>query len=169
MRYATLNVKTVIGDSQLNLNGILASGLIAGAVFLVLELIMVPLFLGASPWGPPRMIAAILLGEGVLPPPATFAFGVVLTAVVFHFVLSIIYAALFDWVFGGMRMGPLIGVGVLFGLGLFLVNFFIFTGIWPWFAEARNWVTLFTHLVYGGVLAWSYKQFSSPLPENPRL
>jgi hypothetical protein len=27
---------------------------------------------GDSPWGPPRMIAAIVMGEGVLPPPATF-------------------------------------------------------------------------------------------------
>lgn len=29
------------------------AGLIAGVVFLVLELIMVPVFGGGSPWGPP--------------------------------------------------------------------------------------------------------------------
>lgn len=42
------------------------AGIIAGAVFVVLEMLMVPLFLGGSPWGPPRMIGAIVMGEGVL-------------------------------------------------------------------------------------------------------
>lgn len=30
------------------------AGIIAGAVFMMLEMIMVPLSLGGSPWGPPR-------------------------------------------------------------------------------------------------------------------
>lgn len=44
------------------------AGVIAGAVFLVLEMVMVPMFLDGSPWGPPRMIAAMAMGEEVLPP-----------------------------------------------------------------------------------------------------
>jgi len=44
------------------------SGLIAGLVFLILEMVMVPLFLGVSPWALVRMIGAIVLGQGVLPP-----------------------------------------------------------------------------------------------------
>jgi len=39
------------------------AGLIAGVVFLILEMVMVRLFMGESPWAPPRMIAAIVLGE----------------------------------------------------------------------------------------------------------
>ena len=38
-----------------------------------MEMEMVPLFVGGSPWGPPRMIAAIGMGRGVLPPPDSFA------------------------------------------------------------------------------------------------
>ncbi|WP_296911674.1 hypothetical protein [Polaromonas sp.] len=49
------------------------SGIIAGAVFMMLEMVMVPLFVGGSPWGPPRMIAAIGMGRGVLAPPDSFA------------------------------------------------------------------------------------------------
>ena len=48
------------------------AAIIAGIVFMMLEMIMVPVFMGGSPWGPPRMIAAIGMGKGVLPPPATF-------------------------------------------------------------------------------------------------
>lgn len=29
--------------------------------------------MGQSPWGPPRMIAAMALGTGILPPPAHFS------------------------------------------------------------------------------------------------
>nr|MDQ3007927.1 hypothetical protein [Chloroflexota bacterium] len=66
------------------------AGLIGGAAFVMLEMIMVPLFGGGSPWGPPRMIAAILLGKGVLPPPATFDVGVLMTAMAVHLPLSIV-------------------------------------------------------------------------------
>ena len=45
------------------------AGLAAGAVFMMLEMGMVWMFLGQSPWGPPHMIAAMALGEDVLPPP----------------------------------------------------------------------------------------------------
>ena len=71
------------------------SGIIAGFVFLVLEMVMVPLFGGGSLWGPPRMMAAIVLGKGVLPPPATFDFGIVMVAMGLHLVLSIVYAVIF--------------------------------------------------------------------------
>lgn len=148
---------TLTGHAELDWKAVIGSGVIAGLVFLMLEMIMVPLFLDGSPWGPPRMIAAMVMGEGVLPPPATFAFGIVMVALLIHFALSIVYAIAFDWVLGGIQKIPLIAVGALFGLALYLVNFYIFTEVWPWFAMARNWVSIFAHIVYGAVLAWSFK------------
>lgn len=136
--------------------GVLA-GAIAGAVFLVLELIMVPLFLGMPPWAPVRMIGAIVLGEGVLPPPATFDLGILVVAAVVHFVLSIIYGLVTGLLVARLTMGPAVMVGLGVGLALYLVNFFVFTGVFPWFADARNWVSVFAHLVFGAVAAWSYK------------
>jgi hypothetical protein len=44
----------------------------AAVPLLVVEMAMVELVLGMSMWGPPRMIAAIVRGKGVLPPPETF-------------------------------------------------------------------------------------------------
>lgn len=76
---------------QLDWKGGIWSGLIAGLVFLNLEMLMVRLIMGQSTWGPPRMIAAMVLGRDVLLPPATFDIGVVMAAMPVHFVLAIIY------------------------------------------------------------------------------
>ena len=48
------------------------AGIIAALVFMMLEMVLVASVGGESPWGPPRMIAAIGMGQTVLPPPATF-------------------------------------------------------------------------------------------------
>lgn len=82
------------------------AGLVAGLVFLVLEMTMVPLSGGGSPWGPPRMIAAIAMGPDVLPPPATFDLTILMVAAVIHFVLSIILAVMLAWIVRGRSMGP---------------------------------------------------------------
>ena len=134
------------------------SGLIAGAVFMMLEMIMVPLFLGGSAWGPPRMIAAIVMGKDVLPPPATFHLGILIVAMIVHFTLSIIYAVLFDWVTERMGLTTTILLGAVFGLLLYLINFYGFTAIFPWFAMARNWVSIFAHIVFGVSVAVAYKE-----------
>lgn len=133
------------------------AGVIAGALFLVLEMAMVPIFLGNPMWAPPRMIGAIALGEEVLPPPATFDFGVVMTAVVIHFIMSIIYALILAAMVHRMGATAAVVAGGVFGLILYLVNFYGFTALFPWFAEARNWVSIFAHIVFGVVAAWSYK------------
>lgn len=136
--------------------GILA-GIIAGAVFLLLEMIMVPLFLGMPVWAPVRMIAAIVLGPGVLPPPATFDAGIGLTAMIVHFLLSIIFALILAAIIRRLPTGTAVLTGLIFGLALYLINFHVLTAAFPWFADARNWVSIFAHLVFGGVAAWIYK------------
>jgi uncharacterized membrane protein YagU involved in acid resistance len=132
------------------------AGIIAGLVFMVLEMILVPLFMEGSPWGPPRMIAAIALGEGVLPPPDTFAPGILAVAVVVHFVLSIVYALILAALIAGSSRAASIWLGAGFGLVLYLVNFYLFTAIFPWFAMARNWISVFSHIMFGLVAGWAY-------------
>jgi uncharacterized membrane protein YagU involved in acid resistance len=143
------------------------AGLIAGLVFLMVEMAMLPLFLGESPWAPPRMMAAMVMGEDVLPPPATFSLGVLMVAMVVHFVLSIIYAFVLAPIVAGSGAGPAIGVGALFGLAIYVINFYGFAPLlFPWFTEARNWVTIFAHVVFGLVLAGSYKTLAVRRPRG---
>lgn len=138
------------------------AGLVAGVVFMMLEMVMVPLFLDGSPWGPPRMIGAIALGKAVLPPPATFSVGVVAVAMIVHFVLSAIYGVVLGLIIGRMQKTAAILVGGGYGLALYLINFYVFTAVFPWFANARNWVSVFAHIVFGLVLAWFYLRKTRP-------
>ncbi len=134
------------------------AGLIAGAVFMMLEMIMVPLFMpDGSPWGPPRMIAAIGMGKEVLPPPATFALMPVMVAMIIHFILSIIFAVILAFIVSRLGLGIALLIGAVFGLVLYFVNFYGFTAIFPWFAMARNWISIFSHIVFGAAAAWAYK------------
>ncbi|MDQ3205688.1 MAG: hypothetical protein M3Q40_04130 [Pseudomonadota bacterium] len=140
------------------------AGVIAGLVFVMLEMMMVAMFLGGSPWGPPRMIAAIAMGRDVLPPPATFDLTILMVAMAIHLVLSIILAFVFALIVKGRPLGTTVIIGAVFGLALYLINFYLMTAVFPWFAEARNWVSIFVHIVFGVVLGWVYAGFSRPRP-----
>lgn len=154
-------MNSLIRHQRVSAKGVVWSGLIAGVVFMMLEMIMVWAFLGNSPWGPPRMIAAIVMGRGVLPPPATFSISIMMMAMAIHFMLSWVYALIYGWAFGGLKLGMAIVIGAVMGLVIYLVNFYGFTAIWPWFANARTWVSLFSHIMFGIVLAWSYQTIAN--------
>ncbi|MFU8831809.1 MAG: cation:proton antiporter [Wenzhouxiangella sp.] len=132
------------------------AGLFAGTLFLGLEMTLVAVAQDISPWVPVRMIAAIGLGPDVLPPPAEFALNVALTAVVVHFTLSLVYAWILAPLIEGVTTSKGLLVGLAFGAAVYLVNFHLFTVMFPWFADARSWTSVLSHLVFGLVLAGSY-------------
>lgn len=153
----------------LNWPAAIGAGIIAGVAFLILEMGLLATT-GGAVWGPPRMMAAIVMGEGVLPPPATYAPGIVAVGMIVHFVLSIIYAiilaAILQW--WPLPIWPAVGLGAAFGLLIFLVNFYGFTELaFPWFAMARNWITLVSHIVFGAVLGGSYKLIAARQEHAP--
>lgn len=134
------------------------AGLIAGVVFLMMEMILVAITSG-SPWGPPRMMAAMVMGEGVLPPPATFDVTIMMVAMVVHVILSILLSVVFAWVLSRWRLSAAaaVALGGAFGLLVYLVNFYPVAAIlFPWFAMARNWISIISHVAFGAVLAWAY-------------
>lgn len=148
------------------LKAAILAGLIAGVIFLMLEMILVPVFLDGSPWAPPRMIAAIILGKDVLPmpgQPVTFDIGVLMVAMMLHFILSIVYAVIIGWICKSLSMGASILLGALFGLVLYFVNFYGFTAVFPWFAMARNWVSIVSHLMFGVIAVYSFKKIYYPV------
>ena len=138
------------------------AGIISGAIFMMLEMLMVPLFLGGSAWAPPRMIAAIAMGKEVLPPPATFDLGILMMAMVVHFALSILFALVLAPMIVRLGFGAALAVGAAFGLALYLINFYGMTALFPWFAMARNWVSIFAHVMFGLIAAWWYKVRTHP-------
>lgn len=133
------------------------AGLIAGAVFLLVLLIAYPIATGGTPWTVFRFIGAIVLGEAVLPPPTTFDASVVLTAVVIHFTLSVLYTLVLAFIVH--RWGLLVSTigGLFFGLALYLINFFTFTLFFPWFFPARAWPFSLVHILFGAVAGAVYE------------
>lgn len=149
-------------DAKLHLKAAVVAGLVAGAVFMMMEMALVGLIEG-SPWGPPRMIAAIGLGQDVLPPPPTFDLTVLITAMMIHFVLSIGLGLIWGLLFGRFAGILAIVLGAAFGLVIYVVNFYGMTTFFPWFAMARNWIGILSHVVFGLVLALTYAALKARL------
>lgn len=113
-----------------------------------------------------RLTAALVMGSHVLPPPATPQWDVLLVATLIHFALSIAYALIPAHWAGRLRTGPTLLVGASYGLIIYLVNLYGLTLLFPWFAVARDWVTLVTHLVFGATLAEGCRLFARSSPEH---
>lgn len=132
------------------------AGLIAGAAFMMAEMLMVAVFEGQSPWAPPRMIAAMVLGKDVLMPP-TFDFGILMTAMMIHFPLSIVYGLALAVFLRSAHVATGLLVGATFGLAIYLINFYpIASAMFPWFAMARGWVSVVAHILFGAVAGLAY-------------
>lgn len=154
-------------SDRLDWKAAVSAGLIAGIVFMMIEMALVGTVGGQSPWGPPRMIAAMAMGEGALPPPATFDTGIMMVAMIIHLILSIVLGAVLGWIISKWRMSLVTSIvaGTLFGLGVYFVNFYGMTAVFPWFAMARGTISIFAHAVFGLVLGWAYHAIASPRSE----
>ena len=144
---------------KLHLKSAIWASIIAGIVFVIMEMVLIAAVGNGMVWGPPRMMAAIAMGEGVLPPPATFDFVIVMVGMIVHFILSIVLGLILCWGIAKLRLGMAMAivVGLVFGLLVYLVNFYLMTGIFPWFEMARNPITISSHLVFGGLLGGTYR------------
>ena len=130
----------------------IAAGIIATAVQIILWWACWDVLPGIL-YRDARLAAAIVMGSGVLPPPATFDWAVMSVATLIHFALSITYSIILARFVTRCGMLFALFVGVLYGLALFGVNMYGFTMLFPWFAEARDWITLVAHAVFGGSCA----------------
>jgi hypothetical protein len=135
----------------------LLAGLIAGVVDLSL-LAASGWAQGQNVWVNMRQTAAILMGSGVLPPPATFDLLLFVVSTIVHFGLSMVYGLIVaffirksDW-----KTGLIIGVAV--GFGIYVVNYYAFAPLlFPWLTESRNgMVPTLIHPVFGMIAAAVY-------------
>jgi hypothetical protein len=132
------------------------AGVIAGLVYLAWQMAFYPLVTGGSVWDVPRATAAILIGKSILATPAAFNAGVFAVGLFLHLTLSVGYGLLLAAMIAGLRRGAALVSGAIFGLVLYLINFYWFTTAFSWFARARNWSTALAHVFFGLVAVWSY-------------
>lgn len=143
-----------------------AAGVIAGVVFLVLEVLLM-LATGASPWTMLKMTAAITMGPGVLQS-APFQLGVTLAALMVHFFIAIVFVLALSLVITPFQLDSSWAMatcaGAVFGLVVYLFNFYVMTAFFPWFAEMRNWATVLTHVLAGVAAADLYMRLERRPP-----
>ena len=149
------------------------AGVIAGLAFMMLEMALIMMLQGQSPWGPPRMMAAMVMGQGALPPmgeAATFDFGIMMVAMMIHLMLSIILGIILAFIISrlGLSLVASIAGGSVFGLIVYFVNFYGFTAIFPWFAMARGPISLFSHAMFGAVAGGVYQAIARHKAKSER-
>ena len=147
------------------------AGLIASAVFLVALLVGYPIATGGTPWVVLRFIAAIVLGEGILTPPNAFSLAALIVGVLVHFVLAVVYTGILAFIVHRWRMLISIVGGALFGVAIYLINFFTFTLFFPWFFPARAWPFMIGHILFGAIAGGVYELLEEdkfvPYEETP--
>ena len=143
-----------------NLTRAVCAGIAAGILATAVQIALWSVFTDALPtlfFRDARFAAAIVMGRGVLPPPASFTWPVMLVATLVHFALSIVYGLALAPVISRLRTAPSLLAGAAFGLCLYGINMYGFSAVFPWFEAARDWITLVTHVVFGAAVAGAYK------------
>jgi uncharacterized membrane protein YagU involved in acid resistance len=123
-------------------------GLIAGLTFAAFEMVVAAAQQGAQGFFMPlRMIGAMVLGAQALEPFYSLGYAAIVGLLV-HATLSVLFALLFVAVFQPIptiRPRGLVLTGCLYGVLLWLVNFYVIAPVmgWTWFAERTNPVVQF--------------------------
>ena len=157
--------------SSPNWRAAIYAGIAAGIIATVIQILLWWAFRDVLPWivyRDARLTAAMVLGRGVLAPPASFDWMVMCVATAIHFALSIIYSLVLAWFIS--RCGLLFALlaGVVYGLVLYGINMYGFTLLFPWFAEVRDWITVATHTAFGISAAGIYKVLSGADDRNSK-
>jgi uncharacterized membrane protein YagU involved in acid resistance len=149
---------------QMNIVAAIGAGIGAGIIATAVQLALWWVFAIPLPdilLRDARLAAAIVMGITVLPPPATFEWGVMLTATVVHFALSICYGVILAPVLSRLSLRQALPVGAVFGLLLYGTNMYGFTALFPWFKASRDWITALAHMSFGIATATIYSIWQS--------
>lgn len=130
------------------------AGVIAGTIFLLLNLFLVAPALDLDASSFMRLQAAPILGSSA--PTASFAI-VLIVGLLVHFVLAIASALLLAFLIH--RWGLIIGIvgGALFGLALYSINFTLGSLFAIWLFALRGSAMLISHIVFGALAGGIYE------------
>jgi len=133
------------------------AGLVAGTVFLLINLFVVSGGGHGGPWVMIRLWASVLMGNTIVAPPATFHAGALVAALVTHFALSIGAAALLAVIIH--RYGLWVGIigGAAYGLALFSINMYTLAYFFPQFLLLNGLPFMGAHVVFGALAGGVYE------------
>lgn len=133
------------------------AGMAGGLIFFLLCFFLVPAISGGNGWVMVRLIASIPMGANVLAPPASFNGTILAVAFITNMALSIGFSLLVAYILhrGGLLTG-IVG-GALLGAGLYAINFYTLTLVFPWFFGYRSASLFVCHLIFGAICGGVYE------------
>lgn len=148
------------------------AGLVGGAVLMVLELLWTAMTNDVGPWRNSQLVAAIVLGQGVTRVSGhLFSVEVIAVALATHYALGVVFGMVLGGIATALRLQAdltrMAVLGALFGVALYLFNFYALARYFPWFDELRGVPTLIGQIVFGITAALLYRAFArepGPLP-----
>lgn len=134
------------------------AALIAGAVFLAVNMLVTGLVLGLSPQTILRYAASSVLGPSVL---TDTSFAVTTFGFLMHWVLSLLYTLIIAIVVHrwGLWVG-IIGGGIL-GLCIYVIIFYAVTLIMPWLFAISGPLLAFNHVLLGAMAGGIYESLDT--------
>jgi|KBSSwiStaDraftv2_1062776.scaffolds.fasta_scaffold32410_3 hypothetical protein len=144
------------------------AGFAAGALVMVIEMLWAVAVQGTSPWLLPRMIAAIAMGPGALQG-SEFSVQVIGVALAIHYALGTAMGMLLAAIVAPFRLdsslGLVLAMGALFGLVVYLIDFYVMVQAFSWFKDVRGLGMLMLHVIFGIAAAAMYRRFGTAVRE----
>lgn len=135
------------------------AGFVAGTVFLVMNLALMPILMDVDAEIILRYMASLVLGSDVLIEESSTA--MIVTGIAVHYSLSLLTTFIIAIVIH--RWGLLIGIGIgsLLGLAIYGINFYALTFLFDleWFLAINNLLFMLSHVLFGAVAGGVYELF----------
>ena len=147
---------------------VLISGLVAGTLFLLTDVVLAPAILNVNASLTLRYFAALVLGSKVLTQTGS---SILITGIIVHYVLSLLFALVISVVVH--RWGLVVGIigGAILGVAIYGINLYTVTLLFPWFFAINSTVILLCHAIFGAVAGGVYEMFDHydlPITTTPR-
>lgn len=132
-------------------------GLAGALMFVITKVLLLGEGVGGI-WATFRPIATFALRERVIEPDWEFSPLMLIIGIVLHLLLSLLFAFIITFVLH--RWGLLVGIlgGAALGLAIYLINYYTFSLLFPWFfATDGGWPTAAAHIAFGAVAGGVYE------------
>lgn len=142
------------------------AGLVAGTVFLLINMIFNPIVLGIDALFILRYFAALILGADALTDAGEL---IIVVGILVHYALSLLFAVVIAIIIH--RWGLWVGIigGAILGLSLYAINLYTMTVFFPWFFAINNTILAVSHVLFGAVAGGVYESldhFDLPLMQE---
>ena len=137
----------------------LIAGFIAGSVFLLFVVFVVPVIFGNGDISTAiRNIGSVILGPTALQEQESLSLIAILAALVVNYALAILATLLLAVIIHRWGLVTGIVLGAIFGFALYLINNFLTSQFFPWFIFNTTWFVT-AHIIFGAIAGGAYEAF----------